>query len=60
MPYDYYDYFKKENSNENYLETTEIVRQKIWNETINFKKSQEWMNMEDKLLIKLYRRLKYS
>ena len=54
MPYDYYDYFKSQSQNEEYSETTDKVKEKIWNETINFRLSQEWIIMEEKLLMDLY------
>ena len=60
MPYDYYDYLKKQRENEQYIESSELVRQNLWSETINFKQSQKWMHIEDKILIRLYRRLRYS
>ena len=59
MPYDYYDYFTKQRQNEVFSETTELVRQNIWGETFNFKLSQSWMKMEDKILISLYQNLRY-
>jgi chemotaxis methyl-accepting protein methylase len=60
MPYDYYEYFKKQRSNKEYSETTELVRQNLWSETINFRQSQSWISIEDKILIKLYSNLRYS
>ena len=60
MPYDYYEYLKNQRDNEEYTETVELVRQNLWSETINFKVSQEWIHMEDKILIRLYPRLRYT
>lgn len=60
MPYDYYEYLKKQREREEYTETSELVRQKLWSETINFKLSQKWMRIEDMILVKLYLRLRYS
>ncbi len=58
MPYDYYDYFTKQRQNKIFTETTELVRQNLWNETINFRLSQRWIIMEDILFNRLYRRLR--
>jgi hypothetical protein len=60
MPYDYYDYFKKHRQNENFMETSELVRQNLWSETISFRLSQNWITIEDKIFIKLYRNLRYA
>ena len=60
MPYDYYDYFKKQQQNKIFTDVTEIVRQNIWSETINFRQSQQWIAMEDKLFNELYNNLRYS
>lgn len=60
MPYDYYEYLKKQRDGEEYTETSELVRQNLWNETIDFKLSQEWIHIEDKILIRLYWRLRYT
>ena len=60
MPYDYYEYFKKQRENNEFIETRELVRQNLWSETINFRLSNEWISIEDKLLLKLYRNLRYS
>ena len=54
MPYDYFEILKKQNENEQYIETTELVRQNLWSETINFRQSLDWIKMEEKILIKLY------
>jgi len=60
MPYDYYEYLKKQRENEQYRETSELVRQNLWSETINFKLSQDWINIEDRILIRLYLLLRYT
>lgn len=60
MPYDYYEYLKEERGSDEYTETTDLVRKKLWSETINFRLSRDWLRVEDKILIKLYRRLRYS
>lgn len=60
MPYDYYDYFKKQRESPLYTETAELVRQNLWSETINFRQSQDWICMENKILIRLYHSLRYS
>lgn len=54
MPHDYYDYFKKQSQNDEYTETTDLVREKIWNETIEYILAHEWRMMEEQLLIELY------
>ena len=60
MPYDYYEYLKKQRENDSFTQITDTVRQKIWSESINFKISQEWLKIEDKIRIKLYITLRYS
>ena len=60
MPYDYYEYLKKQRENEQYKETSELVRQNLWSETINFKVSQDWIAIEDRILIRLYLLLRYA
>lgn len=60
MPYDYYDYMKKQRESEEYTETSDLVRQNLWSDSINFKLSQNWLLIEDKILIRLYRKLRYS
>ena len=54
MPYDYYEYLKKQRENDDFTQVTDIVRQKIWSESIGFKISQEWLKIEDKIRIKMY------
>ncbi|MDO5814413.1 MAG: hypothetical protein Q4Q18_02150 [Methanobrevibacter sp.] len=60
MPYDYYEYLKKQRESEEYTESNELVRQTLWRETVNFKQSQEWLWTEEKILIRLYRLLRYT
>ena len=60
MPYEYFEILKKQNENEQYIETTELVRQNLWSETINFRQSLDWIKMEEKILIKLYNFLRYT
>ena len=60
MPYDYYDQLKDERNSDEYTEINDIVREKIWNESINFIISLEWMMMEDKIGIQLYYLLRYT
>lgn len=49
MPYDFYDYFIKQRNNEIFTETENIVRQKVWRETFDVVKSQNWENITDKI-----------
>jgi hypothetical protein len=58
MPYDYYEYLKNMQRNEQYTETTELVRKNLWSETINFNLSLEWLKIEDMILLRLYRKLR--
>ena len=60
MPYDYYDYLKKQRENDDFTEVTDIVRKKIWNDSIDFKISQGWLKIEDKIRIRLYYYLRYN
>jgi len=60
MPYDYYEYLKKQRDSDDFIQITDIVRQKIWSESINFRISQEWLKIEDKIRIKLYLTLRYN
>ncbi|WP_295603691.1 hypothetical protein [uncultured Methanobrevibacter sp.] len=60
MPYDYYEYLKKQKENDDFTQVTDIVRQKIWSESIGFKISQEWLKIEDKIRIKMYLFLRYT
>ena len=60
MPYDYYEFLKKQRESDEYIETEELVRQNLWNETINFKLANSWIKTEDRILLKLYQNLRYS
>lgn len=60
MPYDYYEYLKKQRDSDEYIEINDIVRQKIWSESIEFKARQKWLKIEDKIRIKLYLYLRYN
>ncbi len=60
MPYDYYEFLKKQHESDEYMETEELVRQNLWNETINFKLANSWIKTEDRILLKLYQNLRYS
>ena len=60
MPYDYYEFLKKQTDNENYEETTDIVRKKLWGESFNFKLSITWLKIEDIIRNGLYLYLRYN
>ncbi len=60
MPYDYYDYFKKQRKNRNFTEISDLVKEKIWSDSISFKLSLEWSKIEDKIRIRLYQNLRYN
>ncbi len=60
MPYDYYEFLKKQRESDEYMEASELVRQNLWSDTINFKLANSWMKTEDRILLKLYRNLRYS
>ena len=60
MPYDYYELLKKQHENNEYEETTELVRKNLWSESINFRQSINWLNIEDKIFIKFYYFLRYT
>ena len=60
MAYDYYEYLKKQRENDDFTEVTDIVRQKIWGESIDFEISQAWLKIEDKIRIRLYYYLRYN
>ena len=51
MPYDLYDHFMKEKSNPLFREISDIIRDEIWAESIDFVMSQNWLKTEDKLFI---------
>ena len=60
MPNDLYDHFMKEKSNPLFTEISNIVRDKIWHESIDFDISQKWLKTEDKIFIQLYYLLRYT
>ncbi|MBE6495835.1 MAG: hypothetical protein E7Z78_05260 [Methanobrevibacter thaueri] len=60
MPYDYYDQLKEQRDSEKYTETSDIIRKNVWNDSIDFQKSIEWMEVEDKIRIRLYLLLRYN
>ena len=60
MPYDYYDYMKKQRDSDEYIETSDLVRQNFWSESFNFNLSNVWLRIEDRILIRLYRYLRYN
>ncbi|WP_405295080.1 hypothetical protein [Methanobrevibacter sp.] len=60
MPYDYCEYLKEQKESDEYLETTELVRQKLWSETVNFRMSQVWLGIDERILIMLHRTLRNS
>ena len=60
MVNDYFEYFLKRNENEDYIEVYEIVRQKIWRETINEIMSEEWIGIEDRMRRNLFWYLMYN
>ena len=60
MPYDYYDYMKKQRDSDEYIKTSDLVRQNFWSESFNFNLSNVWLRIEDRILIRLYRYLRYN
>lgn len=60
MPYDHYEYFKKQIEHEEYNEIIEIVRQEIWSDSIDFKIMLNWVNIEDKVRNRLFLFLRYN
>lgn len=60
MPYDYYDLLKEQRDGEEYTETSDVIRKNVWNDSIDFQKSLEWMETEDKIRIRLYLMLRYN
>lgn len=60
MPYDHYEYFKKQIEHEEYNEIIEIVRQEIWSDSIDFKIMLNWTNIEDKVRNRLFLFLRYN
>ena len=49
MPYDFFDYFLKEQNNRFFTEVTNLVRQKLWRETYDVVESQQWEEITDKI-----------
>ena len=60
MPYDYYEFLKKNIENEEFKETTERVRENLWSESIDFQIMQNWATTEERLLYRYYIYLRYS
>ena len=60
MPYDYYDLLKDTRDSDEYTEISDIIRQKTWNDSINFRMSLGWLTIEDLIRIKLYLFLRYN
>ena len=60
MPYDHYEYSKKQIEHEEYNEIIEIVRQEIWSDSIDFKIMLNWVNIEDKVRNRLFLFLRYN
>lgn len=60
MVNDYFEYFLKRNENEDFIEVYEIVRQKIWRETINEIMSEEWIGIDEKMRRNLFWYLMYN
>lgn len=60
MPNDLYDQFMKEKSNPLFIEVSNIVRDNVWAESIDFVMSQKLLKTEDKLFIELYYILRYT
>lgn len=60
MPYDHYEFLKKQIEHEEYNEIIEIVRQEIWSDSIDFKIMLNWANIEDKVRNRLFLFLRYN
>ena len=60
MPYDYYDYLTEQRNDEKFTEISEKIRQNLWNDSFDFRLSQKWLKIEDKIRIKLYLLLRYN
>ena len=60
MPYDYYEYLKKRHESDKYQETTDLVREHLWNEAMDFNMSNNWLEIENKIRIHLYLFLRYQ
>jgi len=59
MPYDLYDHFMKEKNNPLFIEVSNIIKDNVWAESIDFVMSQKWLKTEDKIFIELYCLLRY-
>lgn len=60
MPYDYYDFLKQLRDSDEYMQIDDVVRQNIWNDSIDFNISMDWLKIEDKIRIRLYPILRYN
>ena len=60
MPYDYYDYFIQQRNRDEFTEITEKIRQNVWSDSVDFKLSQNWLNIEDVIRINLFMLLRYN
>ena len=60
MPYDYYEFLKKQRESDEYTETTDLVRQSLWSESFQFKLSNEWSIIENIIRRSLYLFLRYT
>ena len=60
MTYDYYEYLKKARNSDEYIEIEDIVRKNIWSDSIDFKISEQWRTIEEKIRINLYLFLRYN
>lgn len=60
MPYDYYDHLTEQRNDEKFTEISEKIRQNLWNDSFDFRLSQKWLKIEDKIRIKLYLLLRYN
>ena len=60
MPYDYYEILKKHRDSNEFTETFDLVREKLWGESFNFNLSIRWLKIEDIIKIRLYRFLRYN
>lgn len=58
MPYDFYDYFLVQRDDENFTEITNIIRQKLWRDTYDVVEAQQWLSMEERIMLKLYYNLR--
>lgn len=60
MPYDYYEILKEQRDSKEYTEISDVIRQNVWNDSIDFQMSLEWMKTEDKIRNRLYLLLRYN